>query len=204
MLLRWMYFRRYVARALGNRFPVARALVGQSRREYRAITKLLFIVPLYVVTIWVLATLILFIYVTANADAHKILIENGVNPLWFSAFHAVSAFCNSGLSIMPGNLVPFNRALVVLLVLSFTIIAGNVGKMGLPRIANLESVLTYILLARVSHFSSSYCSSIRKVCKTLTAEAIFVPVTTPAALLYSFVQLSSSTSPELQFAASCY
>lgn len=47
--------------------------------------------------------------------------------LWLSVFHAVSAFCNAGFALFPGNLAPFTSSIVVQLVIMVLIILGGLG-----------------------------------------------------------------------------
>ena len=48
-----------------------------------------------------------------------------MNPIWFSAFHAVSSFNNSGLVLLSDNLVPFAQDRFILLITSIEILLGN-------------------------------------------------------------------------------
>ena len=48
--------------------------------------------------------------------------------IWFSVFHAVSAFCNAGLDIMGADsLIPYHSNLLMMLNTSFLIIMGGIG-----------------------------------------------------------------------------
>jgi trk system potassium uptake protein TrkH len=49
------------------------------------------------------------------------------SPLWMAAFHAISAFCNAGFSLFPGNMTPFAGDFGVQLVIMSLIILGGLG-----------------------------------------------------------------------------
>jgi len=48
-----------------------------------------------------------------------------INSVWFSAFQVVSAYTNTGMSLVDQSMVPFNDAIVMIIVLIFLILAGN-------------------------------------------------------------------------------
>jgi Trk-type K+ transport system membrane component len=48
-----------------------------------------------------------------------------VPPLWFSAFQAVSAFSNTGMSLVDLSMVPFQKAYPMIFVIVILIFAGN-------------------------------------------------------------------------------
>lgn len=63
--------------------------------------------------------------------------------LYFSAFHAVSAFCNAGFSTLPGNLgnpALMNGHKLIYVAVSFLIILGGIG---FPILVNLKTTLFY-------------------------------------------------------------
>lgn len=47
--------------------------------------------------------------------------------IWFSVFHAISAYCNAGFDILGNSMVPFANDLVINLTLSSLIILGGLG-----------------------------------------------------------------------------
>jgi trk system potassium uptake protein TrkH len=57
------------------------------------------------------------------------LIENPYQRLWYSLFHAVSAYCNAGFSLLPQNLatLPFDHAWGANLLLTFLVMLGSMG-----------------------------------------------------------------------------
>lgn len=71
--------------------------------EYRAVSFLSFLVPIYFMA-WQLIGVVSLGAWVANHRAN-ITRENGLNPWWVGAFNAVSAFNNSGMSLLDANMV---------------------------------------------------------------------------------------------------
>ncbi len=47
--------------------------------------------------------------------------------LWYSVFHAISAYCNAGFDILGNSIVPFSQDIVINLTIGFLIILGGLG-----------------------------------------------------------------------------
>jgi len=95
--------------------------------EYVALKKLCIVIWVYHIGVHLLATLALAVYFHISHAAGSILRTRGINYWWFSSFHVVSAFGNSGLSILPDNLIPFSTDRYVQLLLAAVIVLGNTG-----------------------------------------------------------------------------
>ncbi|KAF2071658.1 hypothetical protein CYY_007033 [Polysphondylium violaceum] len=93
--------------------------------EYRSLGKLLYIIPLYIISIYTFAFFVMGIYIQSNHQAQQIMNENKVNGWWWALFHGVSGFTNSGLSLFSENLIPIHHNPFLLLMVSFLIIIGN-------------------------------------------------------------------------------
>ncbi|OHE99951.1 cation transporter [Colletotrichum orchidophilum] len=91
--------------------------------EYRALELLSIVVPLYSVLWQVLGSLALGAWIANNMPT--VATSNGANPWWAGIFFAVSAFNNSGMSLLDANVVPFQQAYFVLIVMGLLILAGN-------------------------------------------------------------------------------
>jgi Trk-type K+ transport system membrane component len=91
--------------------------------EYKAIQLLAWLVPTYSVLFQLLGALGLGAYVANNRPSTA--RENGLNPWWVGSFNAISAFNNSGMSLLDANMVAFQTSIYMLLTMSFLIIAGN-------------------------------------------------------------------------------
>ena len=91
--------------------------------EYKAIRFLAYIVPLYFVLWQLLGCIGLGAYVANNRP--DLARDNGFNPFWVGAFNAVSAFNNSGMSLLDANMVAFQTSIYMLLSMSLLILAGN-------------------------------------------------------------------------------
>ena len=91
--------------------------------EYRALELLEIIVPLYFVLFQLLGAIGCAAWVAVNdADA---ALQNGLNPWWVGAFNAISAFNNSGMSLLDANMVAFQFSNYMLITMSLLILAGN-------------------------------------------------------------------------------
>ena len=91
--------------------------------EYKAVTLLAIIVPVYFVLWQLLGSLGLGAYIARyRADT---TLQNGLNPWWVGAFNAVSAFNNSGMSLLDANMVAFQDADYILITMGLLILAGN-------------------------------------------------------------------------------
>lgn len=91
--------------------------------EYKAIVFLSWVVPIYFVLWQLLGCLACGAYVN-NYYASTTEI-NGINPYWTGAFNAVSAFNNSGMSLLDANMTAFQRAIYLLITMGLLILAGN-------------------------------------------------------------------------------
>lgn len=81
--------------------------------EYSAIMFLAFIVPFYFFIWQFLGALALGAWVNNNRSSTT--RENGINPWWVGSFNAVSAFNNSGMSLLDANMVslPLHNCVVL-------------------------------------------------------------------------------------------
>ncbi|KAG4427240.1 hypothetical protein IFR05_017277, partial [Cadophora sp. M221] len=91
--------------------------------EYRAITLLGWVVPLYFVLWQVLGCIGLGAYMKMNKE--EVIRANGINPWWLGVFNGVSAFNNSGMSLLDANLIPFQTSIYTLVTMGMLILAGN-------------------------------------------------------------------------------
>lgn len=80
----------------------------------------------------------IMIYLSLNAA----LFQSQYDRLFFSAFHAVAAFCNAGFSTLSGSLYEetyrFNYALQIIIILTFVL-----GGLGFPIVANIVNYIKY-------------------------------------------------------------
>ncbi|PSK48659.1 hypothetical protein B9Z65_70 [Elsinoe australis] len=91
--------------------------------EYRALIWLSWLVPTYCILFHLFSCIGLGAWVANNrADTTR---RNGINPWWLGAFNAVSAFNNSGMSVLDQNMTVFQDAYYMLITMSFLILAGN-------------------------------------------------------------------------------
>ncbi|KAM0720626.1 hypothetical protein Q7P37_004763 [Cladosporium fusiforme] len=91
--------------------------------EYRAVSLLAWLVPAYYILFQLLGCLGCAAWVAHNRP--DTALENGLNPWWLGAFNAVSAFNNSGMSLLDANMTAFQTGYYLLITMSLLILAGN-------------------------------------------------------------------------------
>ncbi|KAK5017583.1 hypothetical protein LTR16_001441 [Cryomyces antarcticus] len=91
--------------------------------EYRAIELLSWLVPSYYVAWQLFGCIGLDAYVANNRP--EVARMNGLNPFWVGASNAVSAFNNSGMSLLDANMIAFQTSYYMLITMSLLILAGN-------------------------------------------------------------------------------
>ncbi|CAD6447678.1 a8a07325-342f-4672-a8bc-cd904a5a23fa [Sclerotinia trifoliorum] len=91
--------------------------------EYQAISFLAWLVPAYFILWQVLGGIGLGAYMAYNKS--DVALENGINPWWLGVFNAISAFNNSGMSLLDLNMIPFQTSVYTLLTMGLLILAGN-------------------------------------------------------------------------------
>ncbi|CAK3950479.1 high-affinity potassium transport -like [Lecanosticta acicola] len=91
--------------------------------EYRAVKYLSWVVPAYFVLWQLLGAIGCAAWVaTVSPDASR---GNGLNPWWVGAFNAVSAFNNSGMSLLDANMTAFATGYYLIITMGLLILAGN-------------------------------------------------------------------------------
>ncbi|KAL5381644.1 hypothetical protein DPSP01_007092 [Paraphaeosphaeria sporulosa] len=91
--------------------------------EYRAVILLSWLVPAYYILFQLFGCIGLGAYVAMNKP--MVTRANGLNPWWVGAFNAVSAFNNSGMSLLDANMVAFQKSAYMLITMGLLILAGN-------------------------------------------------------------------------------
>lgn len=91
--------------------------------EYRAITLLAYVVPIYFVLWQLFGCIGLSAYMAHNKT--NVSRDNGINPWWLGVFNAVSAFNNSGMSLLDANMIPFQTSVYTVITMGLLILAGN-------------------------------------------------------------------------------
>lgn len=91
--------------------------------EYRAVAFLAWLVPAYFILWQLLSCLGCAAWIAYHAAGTA--RTNGLNPWWVGAFNAVSAFNNSGMSLLDANMTAFQRSYYMLITMSLLILAGN-------------------------------------------------------------------------------
>lgn len=91
--------------------------------EYRAVSLLAWLVPSYFVLFQLIASIGCGGYIALNKP--EVAASFGVNPWWAGAFNVVSAFNNSGMSLIDSNMIPFDRSYYMLITIGILVLAGN-------------------------------------------------------------------------------
>ncbi|KAI1806350.1 TrkH-domain-containing protein [Daldinia bambusicola] len=91
--------------------------------EYRALKLLSIIVPLYFFLWQFLGCISLGAWIANNQPGPA--LENAISPWWNGIFNGVSAFNNSGMSVLDANMIPYGSSYFVLIVMGIMILAGN-------------------------------------------------------------------------------
>ncbi|KAI0049422.1 TrkH-domain-containing protein [Auriscalpium vulgare] len=96
--------------------------------EYRALSALLWMVPLYYFGTLAIAFVVIAPYMSLSRwkDTFKRPNQHkDINPVWYSLFEVVGAWANTGMSLVDQNLVPFQRAYPMLIFLIYVVQAGG-------------------------------------------------------------------------------
>ncbi|KAG8162089.1 hypothetical protein KVR01_007854 [Diaporthe batatas] len=91
--------------------------------EYRALKALALVVPAYFFLWQCLGSVALGAWMSLNMPSTA--RANGIDPWWLGVFNGVSAFNNSGMSLLDANMIPFQGAYFVLITMGLMILAGN-------------------------------------------------------------------------------
>ncbi|KAI1111017.1 TrkH-domain-containing protein [Nemania sp. NC0429] len=91
--------------------------------EYRALRLLSFIVPIYFVSWQFLGSVALGAWIARYQPEPA--LDNSISPWWNGIFNGVSAFNNSGMSVLDLNMIPYGSSYFVLIVMGAMILAGN-------------------------------------------------------------------------------
>ncbi len=93
--------------------------------EYRALKKMALIVLVYFLSTQVVIFASLVLYLYTQSSALQRMHRNDVNGIWWSLFHAVSAFNNAGFSTYPDSLVQWQMSPFVISTIAVAILLGN-------------------------------------------------------------------------------
>ncbi|SJK97970.1 uncharacterized protein ARMOST_01226 [Armillaria ostoyae] len=96
--------------------------------EYRALNALLWIVAGYHILIQLTAFIMISPYISMpkwSSAFDDPPLYSSLSPVWFSLFQVISAYTNTGMSLVDQSMVPFQQAYLMILVMIFLILAGN-------------------------------------------------------------------------------
>ncbi|KZT12182.1 TrkH-domain-containing protein [Laetiporus sulphureus 93-53] len=124
----YLSFRAIVGRNSAFRNLTAYEIEELGGIEYRALSALLWIVPLYYFGLLAISFTVIAPYMCMPRwrlwflpfEQHR-----KINPIWFSAFQVVGAWANTGMSLVDQNMTPFRTAYPMIIFLVICVLAGN-------------------------------------------------------------------------------
>ncbi|VDC02697.1 unnamed protein product [Peniophora sp. CBMAI 1063] len=97
--------------------------------EYRALNALLWLLPLYFFGVQLIAFTVIAPYMTYTEKFQNTFRPPAqhkfISPAWFSLYQVVSAFTNTGTSLVDQSMIPFQKAYPMIFFLGWCILAGN-------------------------------------------------------------------------------
>ncbi|KAJ3875588.1 cation transport protein-domain-containing protein [Lentinula edodes] len=96
--------------------------------EYRALNALLWIVGAYHIGIQLVSFVVIASYMSIskwNSDFLPPALHRPVSSTWFSLYQTVSAYTNTGTSLVDTSMIPFQKAYPVIVFMVILILAGN-------------------------------------------------------------------------------
>ncbi|RDB25358.1 Low-affinity potassium transport protein [Hypsizygus marmoreus] len=96
--------------------------------EYRALNALLWIVGGYHILTQLAAFTIIAPYISMPKWRHNFVPPEAIRPqntVWFSILQSVSAYTNTGMSLVDRSMIPFQTAYPMVVAMAFLILAGN-------------------------------------------------------------------------------
>ncbi|KIK16827.1 hypothetical protein PISMIDRAFT_112632 [Pisolithus microcarpus 441] len=120
-------------RATVGRNSAFRALTNEQLEElggveYRALNALLWLVAMYHFGIQIISFVVIAPYMSISkwsSDFEPPALQRSVAPSWFSLFQVISAYTNTGMSLVDQSMVPFQTAYPMIFLMIICILAGN-------------------------------------------------------------------------------
>ncbi|KAI6029310.1 cation transport protein-domain-containing protein [Pisolithus microcarpus] len=120
-------------RATVGRNSAFRALTNEQLEElggveYRALNALLWLVAMYHFGIQIISFVVIAPYMSMSkwsSDFEPPALQRSVAPSWFSLFQVISAYTNTGMSLVDQSMVPFQTAYPMIFFMIICILAGN-------------------------------------------------------------------------------
>ncbi|KAI6046355.1 cation transport protein-domain-containing protein [Pisolithus marmoratus] len=127
---------------LGRLFPKARSRLHRTMTvpvttslleelggiEYRALNALLWLVIMYHFGIQIISFVVIAPYMSMSkwsSDFIPPALQRPVAPAWFSLFQVVSAYTNTGMSLVDQSMIPFQTAYPMIVFTIICMLAGN-------------------------------------------------------------------------------
>ncbi|CAK5281873.1 unnamed protein product [Mycena citricolor] len=161
--------------------------------EYRALNALLWIVAGYHIGIQLVAFTVIAPYIStprwaANFQTPK--QHSRIRPAWFALFQVVSAYTNTGMSLVDQSMVPFQEAYAMIVFLVIVILAGNTA---------FVSDSDMLFLTTLNWSSPSFCDSSCEICGICDETQVGILTRVFSWILSKFVPKSSRSGETLRF-----
>ena len=124
----YLSFSATIGRNSDFRFLIEEELEELGGVEYRALKALLWIVGAYHILLQLFALIVIWPYISQSrwrSAFQEPALHRYVAPGWFSLFQVVSAYTNTGLSLVDQSMIPFQMAYPMIIFTAFLILAGN-------------------------------------------------------------------------------
>lgn len=96
--------------------------------EYRALNALLWIIPFYHIGLQLTSFVVIAPYISQSRWKDIFVPPNlhrKISPIWFTAYQVVSAYTNTGMSLVDQSMVPFQKAYPMIVIMAYLVLAGN-------------------------------------------------------------------------------
>ncbi|KAI6158813.1 cation transport protein-domain-containing protein [Pisolithus thermaeus] len=126
--VRYISFRATVGRNSAFRSLTNEQLEELGRVEYLASNVLLWLVAMYHFGVQIISFVVIAPYMSMSkwsGDFKPPALQRPLAPAWFSLFQVVSAYTNTGMSLVDQSMVPFQTAYPMIFFMIFCILAGN-------------------------------------------------------------------------------
>ncbi|KAI6163433.1 cation transport protein-domain-containing protein [Pisolithus thermaeus] len=124
----YISFRATVGRNSAFRSLTSEQLEELGRVEYLASNVLLWLVAMYHVGVQIISFVVIAPYMSMSkwsSDFKPPALQRPLAPAWFSLFQVVSAYTNTGMSLVDQSMVPFQTAYPMIFFMIFCTLAGN-------------------------------------------------------------------------------
>ncbi|KAG5637728.1 hypothetical protein H0H81_003438 [Sphagnurus paluster] len=148
--------------------------------EYRALNALLWIVGGYHIITQLITFIVIAPYISMPKWHENFVPPDEIRPqstVWFSMFQSVSAYTNTGMSLVDHSMVPFQKAYPMIFFMAFLILAGNTAFTGaIPLGTRFVVGLFQAIAVRSAGFSVVSIAALAAAVKVLYVVMMYISV----------------------------